>query len=164
MLALGAGRRGRSAARPLLVLQCLLLAACMLCGWRAQPVVDATAPWVLGTGVMGAAAMGVQNAASRLAFGALTPTTVMTGNVTQLVIDVVDLTRGAADDAVRSRIQKFLWPVVAFGAGAICGAFAYLQAAFWALALPVAILCGLAAWHAADVAPSPPARQGAMTD
>jgi uncharacterized membrane protein YoaK (UPF0700 family) len=145
MLALHAGRGGRSAARPLLVLQCLLLAACMLCGWRAQPVVDASAPWVLATGLTAAAAMGVQNAAGRLAFSSLTPTTVMTGNVTQLVIDVVDLMRGAADDAVRGRIQKFLWPVVAFGTGAICGAFAYLHAAFWALALPLAILVGLAA-------------------
>jgi uncharacterized membrane protein YoaK (UPF0700 family) len=117
----------------------------MLSGWRAQPIVDASAPWVLATGVLGAAAMGVQNAAGRLAFSNLTPTTVMTGNVTQLVIDVVDLSRGAADEALRGRILKFLWPVLAFGAGAICGALLYLQASLWALALPLMVLASLAA-------------------
>jgi uncharacterized membrane protein YoaK (UPF0700 family) len=152
VLALGASRRGRTAAPPLLLLQWLLLAACMLCGWRAQPIVDASGAWVLATGVLAAAAMGVQNAAGRLAFAALAPTTVMTGNVTQLVLDSVDLLRGPADEALRERIGKFLWPVLAFGAGAICGAFAYLQASFWALALPLLILAGLLAgesWRAA---------------
>ncbi|WP_280155767.1 YoaK family protein [Piscinibacter sp. XHJ-5] len=145
LLALLAARQGRSPAGPLLLLQSVLLSACMLAGWRAQPIVDAAAPWVLVTGVLGAAAMGVQNAASRLAFGALAPTTVMTGNVTQLVIDAVDLLRGAGDEAVRGRIGKFLWPAVAFGTGAICGAIAHLHAALWALGLPLLILMALAA-------------------
>src|SRR5438552_8312198 len=114
LLALSVDRRGWPLRRTLLLLQIALLATCMVCGWRAQPIVDASAPWVLATGVLGAAAMGVQNAAGRLAFSNLTPTTVMTGNVTQLVIDVVDLARGVTDDALRGRIQKFLWPVLAF--------------------------------------------------
>lgn len=145
LLALGASRRGGTAVRPLLLLQWLLLAACMLCGWRAQPIADASSGWVLATGILGAAAMGVQNAASRLAFGALAPTTVMTGNVTQVVLDIVDLVRGPADEALRARIRKFLWPVLAFGVGAICGAFAYVYGSFWALALPLIILAALMA-------------------
>ncbi len=64
----------------------------------------------------------------------------MTGNVTQLVIDLVDILRGSADTAVRGRITKFLWPIVAFGVGAIGGAFAYVHLQFWALLLPIAIL------------------------
>src|SRR6202008_1032448 len=99
---------------PPLPLQWLLLAACMLCGWRAQPIAGPTSSWVLATGMLGAAAMGVQNAAGRLAFGALAPTTVMTGNVTQVVIDIVDLLRGPVDGAIRERVRKFLWPVLAF--------------------------------------------------
>ena len=145
LLALSASRRGGTGVRPLLTLQCLLLAACTLCGWLAQPVADGTSGLVLATGMLGAAAMGVQNAASRLAFGALAPTTVMTGNVTQVVLDAVDLLRGPADEAVRERIGKFLWPVLAFGAGAILGAFAYLYASFFALVLPVIILATLVA-------------------
>ncbi len=145
LLALRADRCGRSPRFPLLALQCALLAACMLCGWRSQPVVDASAPWVLATGMLGAAAMGMQNAAARLAFSDLAPTTVMTGNVTQLVLNLVDLARGATDDG-RQRILKFLWPILAFGAGSICGAFAYVHAAFWALALPMTVLAALLAF------------------
>jgi len=46
---------------------------------------------------------------------------------------------------VRERIGKFLWPVLAFGVGAILGAFAYLYASFLALVLPVIILAALVA-------------------
>src|SRR5262245_47754555 len=113
LLALASERAGRPVRRTLLLLQIVLLAACMLCGWRAQPIVDAGAPWVLATGMLGAAAMGVQNAAARLAFSELTPTTVMTGNVTQIVLDLVDVLRGTADAAQRQRLHKFLWPVLA---------------------------------------------------
>jgi uncharacterized membrane protein YoaK (UPF0700 family) len=133
-------RRGRAPQRPLLLVQCALLIACMVCGWRAGPLIDPVAPRVLATGMLGAAAMGVQNAASRLAFGELAPTTVMTGNVTQLVIDLVDLVRGAATVSVRERLRKFVWPIVAFAAGAIAGAVAFTQVALWALVLPVALL------------------------
>jgi uncharacterized membrane protein YoaK (UPF0700 family) len=150
LLALSADRRGWPLRRPLLLLQIALLVACMACGWRAQPIVDAGAPWVLATGVLGAAAMGVQNAAARLAFSDLTPTTVMTGNVTQLVIDLVDLMRGAADAPLRQRIHKFLWPILAFAVGAICGAFAFVHAALWALALPIVVLAAVVASPACD--------------
>ncbi|HEX6704109.1 MAG TPA: YoaK family protein [Albitalea sp.] len=145
LLALSAECRGPRLQRLLLLLQCALLAACVLCGWRAQPIVDASAPWVLATGVAGAAAMGVQNAAARLAFSDLAPTTVMTGNVTQLVLDLVDLLRGGATDAgLRGRIHKFFWPVFAFACGALCGALVFVRASFWALALPLVMLAGLA--------------------
>jgi len=115
-------------------------------GWRAQPVVDTNAPWALATGLLMAAAMGVQNAAGRLAFAALAPTTVMTGNVTQLVIDLVDPGARRCGPGRPRAHPKFLWPVVAFAIGAIGGAFAYLVASFWALALPLALLIAMAAW------------------
>jgi uncharacterized membrane protein YoaK (UPF0700 family) len=143
VLSLAMERRGRAPRTSLLTLQCVLLAVCMLCGWRAEPVADASAPWVLATGMFAAAAMGVQNAAGRLAFADLAPTTVMTGNVTQLVIDFVDLLRGSADAGLRQRLRKFIWPLVAFAAGAICGANFYLHVHLWALALPLAIVASL---------------------
>lgn len=144
LLALRMVHHERALRTSLLALQCTLLVACMLCGWRAQPIVDASAPWVLATGMLGAAAMGVQNALARLAFSELAPTTVMTGNVTQIVIDLVDFVRSPADDGLRQRIAKFGCPVLAFAGGAICGAFLYQQADLWALALPLVILVGLA--------------------
>src|SRR5258706_13271944 len=144
LLAMRMKRRERPLRAPLLALQCALLAACMLCGWRAQPIVDASAPWVLATGMLGAAAMGVQNAAARLAFGDLAPTTVMTGNVTQIVIDLVDLVRGATDDGLRQRIAKFVCPALAFAGGAICGASFSTTASLGALALRLLMLASLA--------------------
>lgn len=145
LLALSVERSRRPLHRLLLLLQGALLAACMVCGWRAQPIVDAAAPWVIATGVLGAAAMGVQNAAGRLTFNELAPTTVMTGNVTQLVLDVVELLGSDVTDArLRQRIHKIFWPLLAFACGALCGAVVYMHASLWALALPLVIVFGLA--------------------
>ena len=91
-------------------------------------------------GMLGAAAMGVQNGSSRLVLNQLTPTTVMPGNVTQSVIDVVDILRGTADEIVRKRSVKFLWPIVAFAIGAICCGLGYIHFHFFALLLPIGIL------------------------
>jgi uncharacterized membrane protein YoaK (UPF0700 family) len=138
-------RRQRPALRPLLMLQGLLLGGFALCGWAATPIHGEQAPLVLWAGILGAAAMGVQNAAARLVLPTLTPTTVMTGNVTQLVIDVVDLLRGAADAAVRERSRRFVAPITAFALGAAAGAFGYVTLGFAALLLPLALLGVLAA-------------------
>jgi len=63
-------------------------------------------------------------------------------------MDAVDLLRNADDDGVRDRIQKYLWPVIAFGTGAICGAFAQVYASLWALALPLLVVLSLGIAHA----------------
>src|SRR5882724_4813538 len=63
----------------------------------------------------------LQNAASRTVFASFSPPTVMTGNVTQLIIDAVDLAGGATVDAsaaIRARMRRFWPPVVSF-AGAL---------------------------------------------
>ena len=59
-------------------------------------------------GVLGATAMGIQNAAGRLVWSSMAPSAVMTGKVTQLVIDLVDLARAKGDPTLRSRVHKFL--------------------------------------------------------
>lgn len=137
-------RRGRAPVRPLLLLQIALLVGFTILGVMASPVSDAEAPLAMAAGIFGAAAMGVQNASARLVLTELAPTTVMTGNVTQLVIDVVDLLRGAGDDAIRQRSAKFVGPIVAFGLGAIGGAFGYVYGGFPALLLPIGVLAALA--------------------
>ncbi|WP_394788734.1 YoaK family protein [Rhodoferax sp.] len=137
-------RRGRTPLCPLLLLQTALLGGFMLLGWWATPIASPEAPLVLWAGILGATAMGVQNAAARLVLASQAPTTVMTGNVTQLVIDAVDWMRGAGDDALKQRFSKFLWPIAAFGGGAIAGAFAYVFSGFAALWLPMLVLASLA--------------------
>lgn len=136
--------RGNSAVRTLLILEAFLLLAFLALGWAASPLRDADAPLAILAGTFAAFAMGVQNAAARLVLSTLVPTTVMTGNVTQLVIDAVDLARGAGDETVRARSLKFVGPIVAFAVGAIGGGFGYVLAGFAALLLPIAILTLLA--------------------
>jgi uncharacterized membrane protein YoaK (UPF0700 family) len=89
--------------------------------------------------------MGAHSAASKLLLTHLAPTSMMTGNVTQLVIDTVDRLRGVADPATQARIAKFFWQILAFALGCGAAAFAYLAVGFAALAVPVAIL-GLYVW------------------
>lgn len=129
--------------RPLLVVQAVLLLGSMTAGWLALPIVDARSSLALTAGVLGAAAMGIQNAASRLVWGSMSPTTVMTGNVTQLTIDLVELVIQPKRDDIRRRVHKFTWPVIGFGVGAIAGAFAFRYCSFLSLAVPIACIGAL---------------------
>lgn len=130
-----------------LLLQLLLLTGFMLCGIAAAPVQSPTAGWVMASGLLGTASMGVHSAISRLLLAHLAPTSLMTGNVTQVVIDVVDMLRGAADAGTTERCIKFVWPVLSFGAGAIAAAFAYHAIGFAGLIVPVLILLAMVVWE-----------------
>lgn len=134
-------RRGSKAHKPAYVLQLVLLAGFMACGMLAEPVGATTGPLAMAAGLLGTAAMGAHSAASKLLLSNLAPTSMMTGNVTQLVIDGVDRLRGAGDAGTAARCAKFFWPVLAFALGCASAAFAYLAVGFVALAVPLAILC-----------------------
>ncbi|MBV8657398.1 MAG: DUF1275 domain-containing protein [Burkholderiales bacterium] len=126
-------------------LQALLLIGFMAAGMWAGPRIDPHALSAILAGMLGAMAMGIQNAGSRLVLTQLSPTTVMTGNVTQLIIDLVDWAHNPSAPGVRERIQKFGWPILAFGLGALGGATAFNLAGFPALALPAGMLMLLSA-------------------
>jgi uncharacterized membrane protein YoaK (UPF0700 family) len=129
-------------------LQAVLLTGFMAAGVLAAPITDSDAPLTIACGLLGAAAMGVQNAHGRLTARSVVANTVMTGNVTQAVIDVFDLLFSPGDQkarhAARSRLMRTLPPVAGFAIGAGAGAGGYLLASFWALLLPLAALCVLA--------------------
>jgi uncharacterized membrane protein YoaK (UPF0700 family) len=74
----------------------------------------------------------------------------MTGNVTQMAIDLVDLltARGRPDEALRTRLLKTWPPVAAFAVGAVGGAAGVIAAGAWSLFLAVAAVSLLAALHA----------------
>ena len=124
-----------------------MLAFC-LAGVGVSPVVHSDSTPVIICGMVGAAAMGVQNAHGRLVVRPGVPNTVMTGNVTQAVLDVIEIfspaTPGDAKAVSRTRLGKMLPTIVAFAAGAIIGALAYRHAGFWALLVPFAVLVWLA--------------------
>ena len=140
-------RRALSAAIPLLVLEAIFLMMFMTLGLFAVPITNADAPLAILTALSGVVAMGVQNASSRTVFASLSPTTVMTGNVTQLAIDAVDLIAGGPEatlNPVRARFKRFWPPVVAFAAGAACGALSYKFGGFLGLLVPSALVLALA--------------------
>ncbi|MDB5365583.1 MAG: conserved rane protein of unknown function [Rhodospirillales bacterium] len=141
---------GHDPARGVFAVEAVLLAAFMAVALWCGPFTSGDQPLAILAGLFGVSAMAVQNAASRSIFSALPPTTVMTGNVTQIVLDLVELRRGgapAADAAARARIAKMLPAVLAFAAGAIAGGLGYALIGFAALALPIVATLALLVLH-----------------
>jgi len=104
------------------------------------PFPDSDAPTALLAGFAGVAAMAVQNAVQRVHFASLPPTTIMTSNTTQVVLDAVDLISGSErDDAavVRARFGRLLRGIVWFAAGCAAAAILYYWGGFWCLIVPI---------------------------
>lgn len=126
-----------------LFLLLFLAVSVMLIPQMNQPIPPGTLFVVGSTGVF---AMGIQNALMKEAFGTLAPTTVMTGNLTQLVIDLSELLglshptasepQNPSREIVRKRLLKFGVALAGFISGAATGALALSLVGFWAIALP----------------------------
>lgn len=139
----GFERRERSPARALIALQTFGLLIFMGVGEAASPLTSPDNLLAVMTGLAAVAAMAVQNAASRSVFTGLAPTTVMTGNVTQLTIDLVDLATGHRphlEASVHARVRKMWPPVLSFSIGAGLGAFGYAALGFSCLLAPIGAL------------------------
>ena len=143
LMVLSVERRQGPALTYAFVLQWLLLAGFMVFGCMAEPIGNEVSDMAMAAGLLGTAAMGVHSATSRLLLAHLAPTSMMTGNVTQIVLETVDVLRGVADSATSARCAKFFWPLLGFALGCIAAAFAYIAWGFAALALPLVILGGL---------------------
>lgn len=135
-------------ARLLHALQAALMLGFCLAGVWASPVKDPDSLQVIMVGIIGAFAMGVQNAHPRLILRPSVPSTVMTGNVTQAILDVVDMFSASAAESVRAaareRFTKMMPAIVAFAIGAAAGALGWRHMGFWALLVPACALVGLA--------------------
>ncbi|MGP0093190.1 MAG: YoaK family protein [Xanthobacteraceae bacterium] len=133
---------GMPARRILLIGKVVLLLAFFALAVAFGPFPDSDAPAALLTGFAGIAAMALQNAIQRIHLGSLPPTTLMTGNTTQAVLDAIDLLRGAdADQAatVRGRLGRTLRGILWFASGCAVSAALYAWIGFWCLAVPVAV-------------------------
>ncbi len=147
MLAVGAttlvqarlGGPGRSV-RKLFGLQALLLVLFMVVALAAAPVEDGDAPLVILASMVGLVAMAIQCTIDKNALGQRSPTTVMTGNVTLLALNLVGASPADTEDSqetARAKLRR-LWPTVAgFAVGAAAGAVGFNFAGFWALLLPI---------------------------
>lgn len=130
------------ALRILLVVKVLLLFAFFVLAVTLGPFPegDTVAAWL--TGVVGIAAMAIQNAVQRVHLGTLPPTTLMTGSTTQATLDVVDLLRGLKGEeasVARTRLARMLSAIGCFAAGCGVAALLYVWIGLWGLALPVAV-------------------------
>jgi uncharacterized membrane protein YoaK (UPF0700 family) len=136
----------------LYAVQALLLLAFCISGVNLGPGFNPESWPVVACGMIGAIAMGVQNAHSRLVARPGVPNTVMTGNVTQVILDALDLcsplVAGDVKAVARTRVVKMLPAIIAFAVGATVGALAYKFFGFWALLFPTIALAWLAmqAW------------------
>jgi uncharacterized membrane protein YoaK (UPF0700 family) len=107
---------------------------------------------ISGAGVF---AMGIQNALMREALSGLCLTTMMTGNLTQLGIEVVNFFFAMADstphnraEALREggqRLSRFGTPVAGFLTGAVTGGYLTHVFGLGSIAVPTFICAGLAA-------------------
>jgi uncharacterized membrane protein YoaK (UPF0700 family) len=142
LLAAGLEAVGLASLRPLLLLQFLLLAGFLGLGIAAGPRIDPNATTAILAGMLGVAAMAVQNALVQVSLRGSPPTAVMTTNVTRFAMDVVEvlLRRDRADTAAARRRAAVTWPaILGFTAGAALGAACYAAAGLTSLALPAGL-------------------------
>src|ERR1700748_2427400 len=108
--------------RVLLCVQAALLCVFLVTGLAALPIKDPDSLHAIVCGMVGAFAMAVQNATPRLVAAPGVPTTVMTGNVTQAVLDSVDLLFEHEPQilaATRKRLASTFVAVAGFAVGAV---------------------------------------------
>jgi uncharacterized membrane protein YoaK (UPF0700 family) len=135
-------RVGRSSARPLLLLQLLMLAGFLVLGVTAGPWRNADAILAIAAGMCGVAAMAVQNALVQISMTNTPSTAVMTTNVTHFMVDlgaVIVSSDPAAIAKAKSRALRTLPLIVGFAVGGGLGAAGEAAIGLWSLILPTAL-------------------------
>jgi uncharacterized membrane protein YoaK (UPF0700 family) len=111
-------------------------------------VTSADSAALIAIGAAGVLSMGIQNGLMRQVLGTIAPTTMMTGNLTQFTIDLVEFGLPTAMDAksraaAKQRLAKVGWPLLGFVAGAALGSALTKAFSFWSLSVPTAIAAAL---------------------
>jgi uncharacterized membrane protein YoaK (UPF0700 family) len=145
LIAQASQRRGPSLARLLLVVQFLLLAAVLVFSVITRPSVD---PRGLAAGIavmIAVAAMACQYALLRLAIPGAISTAVMTGNLTNTVLSLLDLLskQHALLPVDAGRLRRSWHLLVGFLLGCVVSTSAVAVLGDWAWSLPV-VLSGAA--------------------
>ena len=125
--------------RSLVAVKVLLLVAAAVLMIVYGPFKDGDQPPAFAAGMLMICAMAVQNAMQRMHLPQLPPSTLMTGNTTQVMIDLADLFKGVLGDERRSviaRLQKMLPAIGTFALGCALGALGYVWLGMWSFALP----------------------------
>jgi uncharacterized membrane protein YoaK (UPF0700 family) len=159
LLARYARRRKWSVFAVLLTAEAIALAVFLVIGTSLSPalLLDVQEEYILPIGMSGVVAMAIQNALMKESHGVFKsyiPTTVMTGNTTQLTIDLVQFFSAAfsseetakreAEESL-DRIKRFLPVIIGFGLGGLAAAvFVLVSETWWSLVFPLVIISVLA--------------------
>jgi uncharacterized membrane protein YoaK (UPF0700 family) len=141
LIAEAAGRRGPALVRPLLVIHFLLL-CCVLVFSVVRDPAASPGGWMAGIAAMIAvSAMACQFSLLRLAVPGAPSTAVMTGNLTNAVLSLLDTLshREPLTEGAQERLKKTVRLLAGFFAGCVVGAAAVSLLGEWAWSLPVAL-------------------------
>ncbi|MBW4473061.1 MAG: DUF1275 domain-containing protein [Stenomitos rutilans HA7619-LM2] len=156
----------------LLTAEAIALGIFLIIGTQLSPalLLDVQEEYILPIGMAGVVAMAIQNALMKEAkgvFKSYIPTTVMTGNTTQLTIDLVqfataklsrspsELTKQEAAEALE-RMSRFIPVIAGFALGGFAAAFfVLLSESWWSLAFPLLVISALAIAAYVEHTPAP---------
>ena len=157
LLARISGKRGPGLLRPLLLVQFLLLTCVLIFSLITKPSTNPHGLMASITAMMAVSAMACQFALLRLALPVAPSTAVMTGNLTNAVLSLVDtISRKQsllAGDAERLRDSLHL--LIGFFGGCVAAAAAVSSVGDWAWLFPV-VLAGLAVALVPGIRGGPP--------
>src|SRR5262249_35544876 len=134
------GRRGPALARPLLLIQFLMLVCVLTLSVVFNPAANRHGFIAAIVAMIAVAAMACQFALLRLAVPGAPSTAVMTGNLTNAMLSLLDhLSKrpliGGADEMLKKSVKD----IVGFCAGCVAGALAVSLLGPWAWSIPVAL-------------------------
>jgi uncharacterized membrane protein YoaK (UPF0700 family) len=125
--------------------QVALLGTFMVAAVYHSPFDHHEDPGAFVTAMLAASAMAIQNTAARTFLSGLPPTTVMTGNLIQVIVDMVDIAHGHSNlEAKRARLAKIGPMLLSFIAGTLVGAVGYVTMGFYSLVIPIVTVAWLA--------------------
>jgi uncharacterized membrane protein YoaK (UPF0700 family) len=138
-------QRGSALARPLLLVQFLLLACVLMVAVVYHPAGDPHGLVACIAAMIAVSAMACQFALLRLAVPGAPSTAVMTGNLTKTTLSLLDTfsRRARVVEDARIQLKKTVQLVAGFFAGCLIGAAAFSWLGDWAWLFPV-VLAGAA--------------------
>jgi len=135
------GKRGASLMRPLLLLQFLLITCLLIFGVITKPSADPHGLTATIAAMIAVTAMGCQFALLRLTMPVAPSTAVMTGNLTNAVLGLVDLSSRTQPlmESDSRRLTGSLHLLVGFFVGCVLATAALMYLGDWAWSLPAAL-------------------------
>ena len=140
LIAKSSGKRDTELLRPLLVLHFLLITCVLIFSAITKPSADSHGPVATTAAMLAVAAMGCQFALLRLTLPVAPSTAVMTGNLTNVVLGLMDLssrTQPLMHGA--GRVRGALNLLAGFFVGCVLATVAIIYLGDWTWALPVAL-------------------------